>query len=116
MSLEDRDYMRTPTTTKSAPFFGLGLGKLLLCVIVLAGLAVWKFGVIGKLFPSGPVNVNTATLEQLVALPDVDEKIAADIMSKRPFATVDDLLKVKGIGEKRLAKLRAKVVVAEPAK
>ncbi len=116
MSIEDRDYMRPPAQPKAATIFGLAVWKFILCVVVLVGVGVWKFGVIGKLFPSGPVNVNTATMEQLIALPDVDEKIAADIVSKRPFATVEDLLKVKGIGEKRLGKLRDKVVVVPPAK
>lgn len=116
MSLEDRDYMRNPATKKPMTFFGLAPWKLALCVIVLLGVGAWKMGLVEKLFPRGPVNVNTATMEQLVALPDVDEKIAADIVAKRPFATVEDLLKVKGIGEKRLGKLRDKIVVTEPVK
>jgi competence ComEA-like helix-hairpin-helix protein len=116
MSIEDRDYMRTPTNTKSPKILGLPVWKFALYAVVLAGVCVWRFGVFGKMFPSGPVNINTATVEQLAALPDVDKKIAADIIAKRPFTSVDELLKVKGIGEKRLAKIRERVVVSEPAK
>lgn len=116
MSIEDRDYMREPAHSKPGTILGLAPWKFILCAIVLAGAAAWKMGLVGKLFPRGPVNVNTATLEQLADLPDVDKKIAADIVAKRPFSKVDDLLKVKGIGEKRLEKIRPNVVVADPEK
>ena len=116
MSIEDRDYMQAPAQPKPTTILGLAPWKFILCAIVLLAVGAWKLGLVGKLFPSGPLNVNTATVEQLAALPDVDKKIAADIVAKRPFAKVDDLLKVKGIGEKRLEKLRDKVVVEDPAK
>lgn len=58
----------------------------------------------------GPVNVNTATAEQLEELPGVGPAIAAAIVDERErrgrFATVDDLLDVRGIGEARLEQLR----------
>lgn len=61
------------------------------------------------------VNLNTATAEQLDALPGVGPVTAQAILSWRQehgrFATVDDLLDVKGIGDATLAELRDLVVV-----
>lgn len=58
-----------------------------------------------------PVNVNTATAEQLAeALDGVGQQKAQAIVDYRkangPFAKADDLLNVKGIGEKMLEKNR----------
>jgi competence ComEA-like helix-hairpin-helix protein len=116
MTIDETGSVQPPAPAGQSTILGLPAWKFYACLLVLVAVLVWKTGLVGKLFPRGPVNVNTATLEQLIALPDVDKKIAEDIVSKRPFATVEDLLKVKGIGEKRLEKLRGKVVVADPPK
>ena len=54
------------------------------------------------------VNVNTATAKELITLPGVGQKTADNIISFRqehgPYQTVQDLLKVKGIGKKTLKK------------
>lgn len=56
------------------------------------------------------VNLNTATLDELVALPGVGEKRAQAILDARKerggFESVDDLLDVRGIGAANLEKLR----------
>lgn len=61
------------------------------------------------------VNLNTATAEQLDALPGVGPVTAQSILNWRRdngrFGTVDDLLDVKGIGEATLAELRDLVTV-----
>ncbi|WP_456696368.1 helix-hairpin-helix domain-containing protein [Aeromicrobium sp. P5_D10] len=61
------------------------------------------------------VNLNTATAEQLDALPGVGPVTAQSILNWRQdngrFGTVDDLLDVKGIGEATLAELRDLVTV-----
>jgi competence protein ComEA len=63
----------------------------------------------------GPVNLNTATAEQLEELPGVGPAIAAAIVDERErrgrFDTVDDLLDVRGIGDARLEQLRDLVTV-----
>ena len=56
------------------------------------------------------VNVNTASTEQLMALPGVGEAKAAAIVAHREqhgtYNSPEDLLQVKGIGETLLAKIR----------
>jgi competence protein ComEA len=65
--------------------------------------------------PAAPVNLNTATVEQLETLPGVGPAIAAAIVEQRTrvggFKTVRDLLDVRGIGESRLAQLEPLVTV-----
>lgn len=65
--------------------------------------------------PATPIDLNTATAEQLDALPGVGPATAAAIIEHReshgPFRSVDDLLAVPGIGESKLAQLRDLVTV-----
>lgn len=53
------------------------------------------------------VNLNIATAGELRQLPGIGPALAAAIIAARPFATMDDLLRVPGIGSRRLAALRA---------
>jgi competence protein ComEA len=64
---------------------------------------------------AGPVNVNTADAVALETLPGVGPALASRIISWRetegPFAAVDDLLAVSGIGPRVLESLRELVTV-----
>ena len=64
--------------------------------------------------PAGPVQLSTATLEQLDALPGVGPVTAQKILDYRQkhgaFQSVDELDAVPGIGPKRLDQLRDLVV------
>lgn len=61
------------------------------------------------------VNLNAANVEQLMTLPGIGKSKAEAIVAYReaegPFNTIDDLVQVKGIGKKLLAKLSASVEV-----
>lgn len=59
-----------------------------------------------------PVNINTATLAELVALPGIGEKLALRIVEMRrksPFTSWEDLDRVPGIGENLKKKLSDRV-------
>jgi competence protein ComEA len=91
-------------------------------------IIVWKKGLGGSVVTSGgggvppgpgspaqPVNLNTATLDQLESLPGIGPALGQRIIDYRtqhgPFASVDDLVDVSGIGESRLEDLRPLVTV-----
>jgi competence protein ComEA len=65
--------------------------------------------------PAGPIDINTATAEQLDELDGIGPGMAGTILDYRKehggFGSVEELGQVPGIGEKRLAALREKVRV-----
>ena len=63
---------------------------------------------------AGPLDLNTATAEQLDTLPGVGEVTAGRIVAYRtahPFTSVDELLEVPGIGQRRFEQLKDLVTV-----
>ena len=65
--------------------------------------------------PDGKIHLNQATASELDSLPGVGPVIAERIVSYReengPFASIEDLLDIPGIGEAKLADLRDHVQV-----
>jgi competence protein ComEA len=64
------------------------------------------------------VDINTASATELATLPGIGDSKAQAIVEYRaadPFRTVDDLKKVKGIGDKTLESLRPNLMVSEAA-
>jgi competence protein ComEA len=60
---------------------------------------------------SKPVNLNTATLDELDTLPGVGPATAQRIVEGRPYGAVEDLMRVKGIGQATFDKLKDLVTV-----
>jgi competence protein ComEA len=73
--------------------------------------------------PAGKVNLNTATVAQLEELPGIGPSLAARIVEHRQkngaFKSVEDLMAVRGIGEKNFSKIQSYLTVGaaqQPAK
>ena len=64
--------------------------------------------------PTMPVDLNTASSRELQAIPGIGVALAGRIIAARPYRSVDDLRRVKGIGPSLLEKIRPYVVVAAP--
>ena len=89
---------------------GSRLGAALLALLVLAAAAPAAIA-------EEAIDLNRATAKELTRLPGVGETIAKRIVAFRdehgPFKRVEDLLKVKGIGEKSFEKIRPHVRVGK---
>ncbi|MEW6319885.1 MAG: helix-hairpin-helix domain-containing protein [Acidobacteriota bacterium] len=65
-----------------------------------------------------PINLNTATVVELESLPGIGRRTAERIVEYRQkaggFKKVEELMNVRGIGEKSFLRLRSLVTVAPP--
>ena len=64
---------------------------------------------------AAPVNLNTATAEQLATIPGVGPKMAERIIDYRQknggFKKIEDLMNVSGVGEKSFLKMKPLITV-----
>jgi competence protein ComEA len=80
------------------------LVAVVLVIAILLGVAAQ-----GGKAPRAPVDLNHATVPELMTLPGVGESKAQAIVryrTSRPFSRTSDLLRVKGIGRNLFARLR----------
>ena len=67
---------------------------------------------------AGTVNLNTASATDLETLPGIGAKTAARIVEYRqkngPFKKVEELMNVRGVGEKNFLKLKPQITVGSP--
>ena len=77
----------------------------------IVGVFCVVFALVGFAYGAqGKINMNTATPAELALLPGIGASIANNIVEFRqangPFDSIDGLIKVKGIGEKKLENIR----------
>ena len=79
------------------------------CGIIVFVVALWSSNVFAEKI-EGKANINTGIESQLVLLPGIGYKLAAEIIGYRTsngnFKTLDDIKKVSGIGDKKFEKMR----------
>jgi competence protein ComEA len=72
----------------------------------------------GKPAVTGTININTASLVDLQKLPGIGAKTAGRVIEYRqkngPFKRVEELMNVRGVGEKSFLKLKSQISVGAP--
>jgi len=67
--------------------------------------------------PNMRININTATIQELESLPKIGPSIAQTIIDYRtrngPFQEIDDITKVKGIGDATFAQIKDMITVGD---
>jgi competence protein ComEA len=84
---------------------------LIVALVLSSGVAL-----AAKPAPTGKVNLNTASAEQLTTLPGIGPKLAARIVEyrqKSPFKSTQELMNVRGVGEKNFAKIETYLTVGD---
>ena len=86
---------------------------LSLCLLLLVGSSATKKP------PAQPININTADSTQLQLVPGIGPSTAEKILRMRKsygaFKSVNDLMAIRGIGPKRLEKMRKYLTVGKSA-
>jgi competence protein ComEA len=98
--------------------------RILMVVLMILGLGIAaqagqdaaRRAPAAKASASGPVNLNTATVAQLEGLPGIGKSTAERIVEYREksggFKKIEDLMNVRGVGEKSFLKLKPLITVS----
>src|ERR1700738_3834007 len=93
-------------------------GRVLLLFVFFSFVPAAGLGATKKP-PLKPININTASSEELQQVPGIGPVTADKILQMRKsygaFKSVDDLLSIRGIGKKRLEKMRKYLTVRKSA-
>jgi competence ComEA-like helix-hairpin-helix protein len=110
-----RDRPRAPSINHDTKGDSMQHRKMLPVILGVLVICALTAGAEGSQ-PSGVVNINTASAEELQLLPRVGPALAGRIIEFReangPFRTVDEILAVKGIGESSFEKLEPYIVTS----
>ncbi len=97
----------------------LAVRSLLSFLFLALFLSAATFPATTKKPPLRPVNINTANAEELQLVPGIGPATAEKILQMRKsygaFKSVDDLVAIRGIGKKRLDKMRKYLTVGKAA-
>lgn len=98
----------------------LRVASLIACVMAVMMVATAAFAIPKKRPPVRPLDLNTASSEELQQLPGVGPGIAKAIVEFReksgPFRRIEDLLAIRGLTKGRVEKIRPYVVINAPPK
>lgn len=101
---------------------GIFAGSCSVCLLVCAvALSLFVLGASAQKHPPArPLELNTATVEQLQEVPGIGPRTAEAIVNFReksgPFRRIEDLLAIKGITQPKLDKMRPYLSVTPPPK
>lgn len=93
-----------------------------LCALLLAAMPAFTMSIQAQTqgAEKATLNLNAATLDQLATLPGIGPKVAERILEYRTkngsFKKIEELMNVKGIGEKSFLKIKPLISVAKPDK
>ena len=113
----DKIVMVLETSLRRAPIPSALVFAVVWPVAVVAD-AVASVAWAGAKMVDGVVNLNTAPPEMLSALPGIGPAKAVGIVAYRtrhPFRTVDELVRVKGIGRRMVQAMRSHLAVSGPS-
>ena len=104
-----------PVPGRAAGVLSLAAGLLLLSSAAFLGADATATA---PAVPGGKVNINAASASQIAMLPRIGEKVATRVLDYRkahgPFAKPENLMEVKGIGEKLFLTLKPYLAVSGP--
>lgn len=85
--------------------------------LVMTGRDERAVGSRREILPDERININTATVEELMLLDGIGETLAQRIVRYRKehgrFESIEELMEVKGIGEKTFANIRDDITVGD---
>jgi competence protein ComEA len=92
--------------------------KMAFALLLCLGLAMAPVSALGqkaKPAPTEKINLNSATAEQLQTLPGIGPVIAKSIIEHRTkvgkFSKIEEIINVKGIGEKKFQRIKDRLLV-----
>jgi competence ComEA-like helix-hairpin-helix protein len=95
----------------------LSIRRIFLALLALT-VAINPSALAKKKPPAHPININTAGTTELQQVPGIGPSTAQKILDTRKsygaFKSVDDLLAIKGIGPKKLEKMRKYLTIGKP--
>jgi len=104
-----RDLITVDAAASSGPAAKVAAPKVGSARAALKSLAATK--AMTKLAPGQKVNINSATKEELDVLPGIGPVKAQAIIDGRPFKTIEDIMKVRGIKDGEFAKIKDMISV-----